>query len=241
MEKIGIIGAMGSEVTLLRGRMADVKESSYAGRTFYEGTLSGKPAVLVCSGIGKVNSAMTAQILIDCFHVTAVINTGIAGGAGDAHVRDVVISTDITYHDMELRILALGYPNLEFFQADKGLSQAAAAACEGHLRYHLGRIVTGDQFISSKEVKDEIVSRLQPLAVEMEGGAIAHVCAANSIPFVVIRCISDNADDEAKMSCDTFNQLASDDAAQVVERMLQPSGWAMTREQARSVFSHLGL
>ena len=109
---------------------------------------------------------MTAQLLIDRFGVSAVTNTGIAGGAGNAHVRDVVISTDITYHDMELRILALGYPNLEFFQADKALQQAAAAACEGHLRYHLGRIVTGDQFISSKEVKEEIVSRLHPLAVE---------------------------------------------------------------------------
>ncbi|MCI8601358.1 MAG: 5'-methylthioadenosine/adenosylhomocysteine nucleosidase [Oscillospiraceae bacterium] len=224
MEKIGIIGAMGSEVTLLQKRMADVKETAYAGRVFYEGTLGGKAAVLVCSGIGKVNSAMTAQLLIDRFGVSAVTNTGIAGGAGNAHVRDVVISTDITYHDMELRILALGYPNLEFFQADKALQQAAAAACEGHLRYHLGRIVTGDQFISSKEVKEEIVSRLHPLAVEMEGGSIAHVCTANAVPFVVIRCISDNADDEAEMSYDTFEQLAADDAAQVVERMLEGYG-----------------
>ncbi|MDD6033747.1 MAG: 5'-methylthioadenosine/adenosylhomocysteine nucleosidase [Oscillospiraceae bacterium] len=221
MKKIGIIGAMGSEVALLREKMTGTKESVYAGRTFYEGMLGGKDAVLVCSGIGKVNSAMSAQLLIDHFAVDAVINTGIAGGAGDVKIRDVVVSTEVTYHDMDLRILALGYPNLEYFTADPTLRSLAEEACEGLVRCHPGRIATGDQFIESKAVKDDIVSRLQPLAVEMEGGAIAHVCAANGLPFVVIRSISDNADEEADMSFHTFEQLAADDAARIVLSMLE--------------------
>lgn len=221
MQKVGIIGAMGSEVTLLREKMTDAVETVYAGRTFFEGKLAGKDAVLVCCGIGKVNSAMSAQLLIDRFGVTAVINTGIAGGAGEVGIRDVVVSTDITYHDMEQRILALGYPNLEFFEADSRLCELAAEACAGKLTCHLGRIATGDQFIESSQAKEDIVSRLHPLAVEMEGGAVAHVCAANGIPFVVIRSISDNADEEADMSFHTFEQLAADDAAGIVLTMLE--------------------
>lgn len=221
MKRIGIIGAMGCEIELLRARMEDVTETVYAGRTFHHGKLGGKDTVLVCSGIGKVNSAMTAQILIDRYEVDAIINTGIAGGAGEAKVRDVVVSTELTYHDMSQRILALGWPNLEYFTADATLRKLAAEACEGRVKCHTGRIVTGDQFIDSSEVKADIVARLDPLAVEMEGGAIAHVCAGNGIPFVVIRCISDNADDGAEISYETFEKLAADDAANIVTSMLE--------------------
>lgn len=220
MKRIGIIGAMGCEIELLRARMENVTETVRAGRTFHHGTLSGVDTVLVCSGIGKVNSAMTAQMLIDLFEVDAIINTGIAGGAGPAKVRDVVVSTELTYHDMSQRILALYWPNLEYFTADETLCRLAAKACEGRVNCHIGRIVTGDQFIDSSEVKADIVARLDPLAVEMEGGAIAHVCAGNQIPFVVIRCISDNADDGAEMSYETFEKLAADDAAGIVTDML---------------------
>lgn len=222
MKPMGIIGAMGLEVELLRDRMEDRKETVIAQRHFYSGKLGGKDVVLVCSGIGKVNAALTAQILIDRFNVGAVINTGIAGGTYPGlKVRDVVISDSAAYHDMDPRILALSPPHLEEFRADPELAQRAADACKGRVNCRVGRIATGDQFISDSKVKADIVSRLDPGCVEMEGGAVAHACATNGIPFVIIRCISDNADDEAEMTYDVFEKLAADDAAEIVLAMLR--------------------
>lgn len=221
MTKIGIIGAMGSEIELLRTKLADVKETVYAGRTFYSGRLGACEVVLVCSGIGKVNSAITTQILIDHFNIAAVINTGVAGGAGKASVRDVVVSTEVLYHDMDLEILSHSYPYQKTFTADPRLVKLAFAACEGKVTAYTGRIVTGDQFICEKAVKDDIVARTSPMAIEMEGGSIAHTCASNDIPFVIIRSISDNADDNAEVSIEVFGKIAANDAAEIVISMLQ--------------------
>ena len=221
MKPIGIIGAMGLEVEQLKNRLADCGESVYAGRHFYAGKLGGREAVVVCSGIGKVNAAITTQLLIDHFDIESVINTGIAGGAHpEIKVRDVVISDIVAYHDMDPRILAIGYPHLQEFTADPELIRKAEQACEGKVRWMTGKVATGDQFISDSAVKADIVARTSPCCVEMEGGAIAHTAAANGIPFVVIRCISDNADDEADMDYATFEKLAADDAASIVESML---------------------
>lgn len=220
MTKIGIIGAMGSEIQLLQSKLTDMSESVYAGRTFYCGKIGGTDAVLVCSGIGKVNSAITAQLLIDHYGVSAVINTGVAGGAGMASVRDVVVSTEVLYHDMDLEILSHSYPNQRTFSSDPQLVKLALAACEGKVTAYAGRIATGDQFICEKAVRDDIVARTDPMAIEMEGCSIAHACASNDVPFVIIRSISDNADDDAAMSFETFEQIAANDAAEIVVAML---------------------
>ncbi len=221
MAAVGIIGAMGSEVELLKSRLIGCEEKKIAGRSFYCGKIGEKDVVLVCSGIGKVNSAITAQILIDHFSVDSVINTGVAGGAGGVGVRDVVVSTETVYHDMDAEILSHCYPFMKAFQADETLAKLALKACEGRVKAVAGRIATGDQFICEKEVKDDIVTRTSPMAIEMEGGSIAHTCASNGIPFVIIRSISDNADDEAEMSFETFEKLAADDAAEIVTAMLR--------------------
>lgn len=222
MEKpVGIIGAMGLEVEELRDALESRTEITYAGRVFYQGKLSGTPVVVVCSGIGKVNAAITTQLLIDHFGISAVINTGIAGGAAAGiKVRDVVVSDTVVYHDMDPRILAIGYPHLREFTADETLREKALRACEGRVHAIAGRVATGDQFIADSAVKADIVSRTAPACIEMEGGAVAHTAAANGIPFVIIRCISDNADDEAEMSYETFEKLAADDAAAIVQAML---------------------
>jgi len=221
MKRIGIVGAMGSEVELLKGMLEDFEEIKTSGRTFYFGKINGTEAVLVCSGIGKVNSAMSTQMLIDIFNVDAVINTGIAGGAGEARVRDCVISSETAYHDMELRFVAMNYPFTETFKASEELIEIAKKACDKvGIKSFVARIATGDQFIADKEVKEDIINRLNPYAVEMEGGAVSHVCAVNDVPFVIIRTISDNADDEAEMSFDIFEKLAADDAAKIVADML---------------------
>lgn len=112
MKPVGIIGAMGVEVEKLKGRLENCRESVFAGRSFYEGKLNGTDVVVVCAGIGKVNAAITTQLLIDRFDVESVINTGIAGGAHPGiKVRDVVISDVVVYHDMDPRILAISYPD----------------------------------------------------------------------------------------------------------------------------------
>lgn len=221
MTKIGIIGAMGSEIELLRTKLTDINETVYAGRTFYSGKIGNSDVVLVCSGIGKVNSAITTQLLIDHFDVTAVINTGVAGGAGKASVRDVVVSTEVLYHDMDLEILSHNYPFQRTFTADAQLAKLALSACEGKVTAFAGRIATGDQFICEKTVKDDIVARTDPMAIEMEGCSIAHTCASNSIPFVIIRSISDNADDDAAVSFEVFEKIAANDAAEIVISMLK--------------------
>lgn len=222
MKRIGIIGAMGSEIELLKSFILIKEEKLIAGRTFYEGNVENTEVILVCSGIGKVNSAMSAQILIDKFNVDAVINTGIAGGAGGVKVRDVVVSTEVFYHDMDKRILALSYPNLESFKADEKLVNLVNDVCKDeNINCISGIIATGDQFIDNKDLKDDIVKRINPNAIEMEGGAVAHVCVSNKLPFVVIRCISDNADDSAQMDYDTFEKLAADDAAKIVLKLLK--------------------
>ena len=226
MGKIGILGAMTSEITLLKDRMSDRRETTRAGRTFYEGKISGADVVLVCCGIGKVNSALTCQMVIDWFGVDAVINIGVAGSGGEAKVREIVVSSDAIYHDLhglnaEDEILPQCYPFVRSFQADPKLVQLAMDACKGRVKAYTGRIATGDQFIGSKEVKDDIVARTHPMAIEMEGTSIAHACAVNDIPFVIIRSISDNADDGAEMSFDTFETIAANDAAEIVTTMLQ--------------------
>ena len=220
--KIGIIGAMEKEIEALRADMTEKTTRVISGMRFDEGKLCGRDVVLAVAGIGKVNAALTAQILIDRFDIGAVINTGIAGGTYPGlKVRDVVISDSAAYHDMDPRILALSPPHLEEFRADPELAQRAADACKGRVNCRVGRIATGDQFISDSKVKADIVSRLDPGCVEMEGGAVAHACATNGIPFVIIRCISDNADDEAEMTYDVFEKLAADDAAEIVLAMLR--------------------
>ncbi len=222
MKKLGIVGAMGLEISLLLTKMKDVKETVVAGRTFYEGTLCEMPAVLVCSGIGKVNSAISAQLLIGHFKADAIVNTGVAGGAGETAIRDIVISTDAVYHDMDPDILAQSTPFLKAFSADETLVQAAKAACEKrNIRFFMGRIATGDQFIADQKVKDDIVFRTQPLAIEMEGAAVAHVCVSSEIPFVVIRSISDNAGDGGEMLYEQFKEIAADDAAFIVSEMAE--------------------
>ena len=227
MAKIGIIGAMESEITLLKDRMSDHTETVRAGRTFYDGKLCGADVVLVCCGVGKVNSALTCQMLIDWFGVDTVINIGVAGSGGEAKVRDIVVSTDALYHDLcgitpEDDILLDSYPFVSSFAADPELVRLAVEAGEKRgVNVFTGRIATGDQFVGNKAQKDDIVARTHPMAVEMEGGAIAHACAVNGVPFVIIRSISDNADDGAEMSFEAFEQIAADDAAEIVSSMLE--------------------
>ncbi len=222
MKTIGIIGAMDSEVALLTEALSHGEKKEYAHNTFVVGDYGDNRLVVACSGIGKVNSACTAQIMIDRFVVDCIINTGIAGGLSEnVHVGDVVISDTLTYHDFTLRFLTYRYPFTEHFTADKRLIEAAEKACEslGGINYYVKNIVSGDQFITDSAVKNRIREGSDAYCVEMEGASIAHACAMNDVPFVVIRTVSDNADDDAEMTFDQFAEQTARVSAKIVLAM----------------------
>ena len=222
MKKIGIIGAMELEVETLKAHMTTTNITTKANMEFHEGTLNGTPVVIVRSGVGKVNAALCVQILADLFQVTAIINTGVAGSLNAAlDIGDILISKDALHHDVDATIF--GYKPGEVpqlgcreFLADEHLIEVAASTCQ----VHTGRVVSGDQFISSKEVKDRLIKEFQGDCAEMEGASIAHGAYLNGIPFVIIRAISDKADDSAEMDYPTFEKAAALHSAKLVEAMM---------------------
>ena len=224
---LGIIGAMDVEVALLKEKMENSTVSSWAGMEFCQGILEGIPAVVVQCGVGKINAAMCTQLLIDRFSVTAVVNTGIAGSLdAKLDIGDLVISRDAIHHDFDLRFWGrpIGQvPGLDVtaFPAAESLVRSAYAAAEainpGHNR--IGRVASGDQFICSREQKDKIISDTQAICAEMEGASIAHTAYRNGVPFVIIRAISDKADNSAEMDYPAFEAIAADRCAQVILAM----------------------
>ena len=223
MTKLGIIGAMQVEVEILLSRMKNKTARTVAGSEFYEGTLEGLPVVVVQCGVGKVNAALCAQILRDCFDVTHLVNTGIAGSlCAELDIGDLVVSQDAMYHDFDC--VPFGYPygqvpglNTLVFPADERLMAYAFRAAEtvnpGHTK--LGRVASGDQFIADREKKAFIIEKTRAMCTEMEGAAIAQTAYRNAVPFVILRAISDKADDSAEMDYPTFETLAAHRCAQV--------------------------
>jgi adenosylhomocysteine nucleosidase len=237
VKKVGIIGAMDIEVDILKKALKPLagetapKETIAAGLTFVEGKLDDTFVVIVKSGVGKVNAALCAQRLALEFGVTHIINTGIAGAmAHGLSVLDVVASTDALYHDMDAT--GFGYKVTQIpqmacsdFKADKKMLDAATVAfaglkeAQGH-QMVAGRIASGDQFISSRDVKDRIKHDCKPACVEMEGAAIAHACYVNKVPFIIIRCMSDMADDGEEATYKFNDKVAAALSAGLVRKML---------------------
>ena len=229
IKKIGIIGAMEEEVTALREKLTDVTSLRKASMDFYSGRLHGVEAVVVRSGIGKVNAGICTQILADVYGVDAVINTGIAGSLrAEINIGDIVISTDALQHDMDAT--GFGYepgviPQMETscFRADEELLQKAEAACREavpEIQVFTGRVVSGDQFISDKAVKERIIGQFGGMCTEMEGAAIAQAAYLNGIPFVIIRAISDKADDSATVDYPAFEREAIAHSVALVENFV---------------------
>ena len=230
MNRIGIIGAMDEEVDILVELM-DIKETvEKASLKFYKGTIEGKDVVLVRCGIGKVNAALCTQILISEFKVDAVVNTGVAGALhNDLDVYDIVISTDAIQHDFDTTVFGdkkgmIPRMDNSIFVADERLVEAAYKSSIEEVKTHKvvkGRVVSGDIFISSKELKDELVREFAGYCGEMEGAAIAHVCYVNETPFVIIRAMSDKADGGADVTYDEFVQVAAHKSKDIVLNMLK--------------------
>ena len=226
---IGIIGAMEEEVSILKQDMKIEEMVTHAGMVFYKGKLCEREVVIVRSGIGKVNAAVCAQILVDRFGTEVLINTGVAGSLdASIDIGDMVISTDLVEHDMDTSIFGdpVGQvPRMDTFSfpADEMLVGKAVLANEKanpDINTFTGRIVSGDQFVSSPEVKGKLVELFGAKCTEMEGAAIAHVAYLNKVSCVIIRAISDKADNSATMDYPTFEKKAIEHSVRLMKNLL---------------------
>ena len=231
MTKLGIIGAMQVEVETLLGEMTNQRTTRKAGSDFYEGTLEGLPVVVVQCGVGKVNAALCVQILCDCFQVTHIVNTGVAGSlCNELDIGDLVISRDAMYHDFDCGVISPAYqvgqvPGFDTvaFPADEKLISYAFAAAEsvnpGHTR--IGRVASGDQFVCRKDQKESIISLTGALCTEMEGAGTAQTASRNGVPYVIIRAISDKADDSASVDYPAFEREAIRHSVELMSNMVK--------------------
>ncbi|MCI1943721.1 5'-methylthioadenosine/adenosylhomocysteine nucleosidase [Clostridium luticellarii] len=225
---IGIIGAMDEEVEILLSQLKLERVQVKANMKFNFGQLYNSKAVVVRSGIGKVNSAVCAQILIDDFNADTIINVGVAGGTADnVYPGDVVIADSLVQHDVDTSAFGdkIGQiPRMDTydFKCDRALVEKAQDACKKieNINSFVGRIVTGDQFISSAEKIKHLNRDFNALACEMEGGSIAQVAYLNDIPFVIIRSISDNANNGASMDYKKFAPIAIRNSTEILKNML---------------------
>ncbi|WP_019243556.1 MULTISPECIES: 5'-methylthioadenosine/adenosylhomocysteine nucleosidase [Bacillus] len=234
VQPIGIIGAMDSEVTTLKSKLDNEKIVKKAGLEFHQGTLNGKEVVIVQSGIGKVNAALCAQILVDDFNVSTLINSGVAGGLyKDLKVGDVVISNRAVEHDSD--VTAFGHKKgyisgmhgdgePTYFETDADLAkktQEVASEVLKENKAYIGTIASGDIFVSDAALKTSLVEQFDAYAAEMEGAAIAHVAYLNKVPVTIIRSISDLANGEADVTYEEFETKAAEKSAQIVMNLLK--------------------
>ncbi len=225
---VGIIGAMEMEVNGLKERMSAVEVQTISGISFYQGMLCGVRCVVARCGVGKVHAALCTQTMLVHFGVSVVINTGVAGGIGKGvSVGDAVISSGLVQHDFDVsdlgeekgrisgldRVVIPATPWLVALAEEK-----AAQTYDGGV--HVGVIATGDQFIGSPEKLHAIREFFEADACEMEGGAVAQVCFLNDADFVVIRAISDHADEQAELSFEQFAPLAAEKSTALLLELL---------------------
>ena len=230
MERIGIIGAMEEEVMKLRDQMTVTNVRSIAHTEYIRGSLAGREIVLAKSGLGKVNAAVCAQVMIDIFRIDALISLGVAGAISpELDICDVVISREFIQHDVNA--VAFGYSKGEIPQMDTSVFKAdthlihlmekASDVLDAKTRVITGRILGGDQFISKVEEREELYQFYAGDCAEIEGGAaIAQVCYLNRIPFVAVRSITDRADNTAGMDFNEFTRQAAVNSTKLLLRLL---------------------
>ncbi|HOP74422.1 MAG TPA: 5'-methylthioadenosine/adenosylhomocysteine nucleosidase [Bacillota bacterium] len=217
---VGVITAVTSERDAILQKMTDIQKQVIYGIEFYKGKVNGKPCITAMSGIGKVNAARCTQVMIDRFKPDYIINIGSAGGLHpELKIGDVVISTACIQYDVDLTAFGIAKGAFEegddgFIKADPQLAAQCEAAMErcvaGQYKVLMGPIATGDQFNDSPTVKEELYREFGAYCNEMEGAAVAAVCAACQVPFVVIRSISDNSDEDGLTMYENFKRLAAE-------------------------------
>lgn len=228
-EVIGIIGAMDEEVAFLKAEIDSPQTIAVAGMEFCKGKMDGVDVVVVQCGVGKVNAGICAHSLINEFGCTKIINTGVAGSLdAQIDIGDIVVSTDAVQHDFTAEAVGFAkgeipYTGLYAFPADEAMRKAAVEAAHAsapEAKVFEGRVCSGDQFIASKEQKQKIITDFGGMCCEMEGAAIAQVCYLNNTPFVIIRAISDKADDSEEVNYERFMAEAAARCAAIVRYMI---------------------
>lgn len=227
--RVGIIGAMDEEVDLLRSKLNDRKDTSLAGSEFYKGKIDSLEVVLLKSGIGKVNAALGTALLIEKFKPDVIINTGSAGGFHrDLNVGDVVISTEVRHHDVDVTIFGYEYGQVPrmpaCFSPDQRLVSVAVKSAQkiNGIQVAEGLIASGDSFMNDPERVEFIRSKLPDIyAAEMEAAAIAQVAYQFEVPFVIIRSLSDIAGKDSNISFDQFLDTAAKNSAELILLMLE--------------------
>ncbi len=196
MAKLGIMGALPEEVELITGALDEKTIEEYAGVQYHIGKRGRTRLVVCCGGMGKANAASTAQVLISHFGVTGILFSGIAGNMSSSiGIGDVVVGKELVYHDGEDEMFSQSAPYTAAYQSDPLYVDAAIQACRvAGVKFIVGRIATGDQFVGDAAVKRAIQEKCHPDCVEMEGAAVGQVAMRNKVPFVVLRAMSDNSD-----------------------------------------------
>lgn len=224
---IAIIGAMDEEIDVFRSLLTNEKETTIAHVTCIEGNMNDENVIILKSGIGKVNAAIATTLLMERYNPRAVINTGSAGGFDqELHIGDIVISTDLVQHDVDVTTFDYvpgqvpGLPAT--IPATKDLISIAEQAMKDvQLTYKTGLIGSGDVFMEDPDKVDHVRTLFPTmLAAEMEGAAIAHVCHQYDVPFVVIRSLSDIAGKESHISFDEYLQTAAIHAGKCIKNMI---------------------
>lgn len=225
---VGLIGAMDEEIKLLKESMTNSRTEEIASFQFTSGTIEGRDVVLLKSGIGKVNAAIGTTLLNHIYSPDCIINTGSAGGLhSELNVGDVVISSGVTYHDVDVTAFGYDYGQVPqmptYYEPDEKLVNVAEASAKNMgSQVVKGVIASGDSFMNDVTRLNEIRRKFTDLyAVEMEAGAIAQVCFRFQIPFVVIRSLSDIAGKNAELSFDEYLPIAAENSAQHILLMIE--------------------
>lgn len=228
---IGIICALSIEVEGLTKLLENKEEKTYAKMKYVSGTINGKQVVMTECGIGKVNAAMSTQVMIDQYSPDVIINSGIAGSVSKKlKIGDIVISQDCVQHDFDGTQMGDPKGLIQYndetridIPVSKNVADMLFDACKGLKDTNVmrGRIATGDIFVAEKAMRSAIADEFSALACEMEGGAVAQVCYRNDIECAILRCISDDFDENQFMDFMEFRFLAADKSMAAIKNFLE--------------------
>ena len=228
---IGIICALSIEVEELTKLLSNKQENTYAKMKYISGTINGKEVVMTECGIGKVNAAMSTQVMIDKYNPDVIINSGIAGSVSkELKIGDIVISKDCVQHDFDGTQMGDPKGLIQYndetridIPVSQDVAQKLFEACKDieNTNVKIARIATGDIFVADKAMRQSVADEFDAVACEMEGGAVAQVCYRNEVPCAVLRCISDDFDENDFMDFMEFRFLAADKSMTAIKNFLQ--------------------
>ena len=227
--RIGILGPTEREIMPFISKISNKKLSEHAMLKFYSGMYEDVEVVSVFCGICKVNAAIATQILISKFEVTHIVLTGVAGAlSSELEIGDTVISSEVAYHDVANEILTEYHPWMKdiYFRPDGELLKLCediSKTLSSTSKCHSGRIITGETFVTHNE-REGLIENFNPLCVDMESASIAHTCYVNNIPFIVIRSMSDNADESGLETFENNMEMAALNSIKLVEELIKKLG-----------------